>query len=197
MNHSAPNPTAPTPPPDSPTAGPEGANHGGPKANHLGGQLATGVGTLVVAGVLMWGATAIPGDVGYAGVGPNFLPWLVSAVLAVCGLLLVRQALTGGFRQMEEPSGAARGDWPALAWVVAGVVLNASLITRLGFVFSCALCFVLAVRGLRLAEGQTGGGLPRLAKDLFTGLAIAAPVFWLFTRLLAVNLPSLTSTGWL
>lgn len=199
MNHPAPSPSTQAPAPGQTTADPTGAGgaNGGPAPSHVGGQLATGVGTLGVAGVLMWGATAIPGDAGYAGVGPNFLPWLVAAVLAICGLMLVRQALTGGFHHMEEPSGAARGDWPALAWVVAGVVLNASLITSLGFVFSCALCFVLAVRGLRLAEGSTGGGLPRLAKDLFTGLAIAAPVFWLFTRVLAVNLPSLTSTGWL
>jgi putative tricarboxylic transport membrane protein len=33
--------------------------------------------------------------------------------------------------------------------------------------------------------------------DLLIGLAIAAPVFWLFTKVLAVNLPALTTTGWL
>jgi putative tricarboxylic transport membrane protein len=33
--------------------------------------------------------------------------------------------------------------------------------------------------------------------DLATGLVIAAPVFWLFTKVLAVNLPGLTGTGWL
>ena len=62
---------------------------------------------------------------------------------------------------------------------------------------ACAICFTLAVRGLRLAEGKGGGGLPRLAKDFLTGLAISAPVFWLFTKVLAVNLPALTGTGWL
>ena len=29
------------------------------------------------------------------------------------------------------------------------------------------------------------------------GLAIAAPVYWMFTKLLAINLPGLTSTGWI
>jgi len=33
--------------------------------------------------------------------------------------------------------------------------------------------------------------------DVATGLAIAAPVFWLFTQFLAINLPGLTATGWL
>jgi putative tricarboxylic transport membrane protein len=98
---------------------------------------------------------------------------------------------------MSEPSGASKGDWPALAWVCAGVVANASLINMLGFIFSCALCFVLAVRGLRLAEGHRDASLYGTLKDLLIGLAISAPVFWLFTQVLAVNLPALTTTGWL
>jgi putative tricarboxylic transport membrane protein len=98
---------------------------------------------------------------------------------------------------MPEPSGAPRGDWPAWAWVVAGVVANAALIERLGFVASCGLCFALAVRGLRMAEGQPGGHLAQAMKDLLVGFAISAPVFWLFTKVLAVNLPALSASGWL
>ena len=30
-----------------------------------------------------------------------------------------------------------------------------------------------------------------------TGLCISAPVFWIFTQFLAINLPGLTGTGWL
>ena len=165
--------------------------------NHQAGQTAVGAGVLIVAGVMAWGATAIPADAGYSGVGPNFLPWVVSAALMVCGALLLWQARTGGYQHMSEPSGASKGDWPALAWVCAGVIANASLITSLGFIFSCALCFVLAVRGLRLAEGHRDASLHRTLKDLLTGLSISAPVFWLFTKVLAVNLPALTATGWL
>lgn len=168
-----------------------------PSADHRPGQLLMGLGALLVAGVLAYGAMAIPGDAGYAGVGPNFLPWVVSVAMAVCGVLLVWEALTGGFRHMPEPSGAARGDWRALAWVSAGILLNASLITTIGFVLSCALCFSLAVRGLRASEGKPMGGARQTVRDAVTGMLIAAPVFWLFTRLLAVNLPGLTSTGWL
>jgi putative tricarboxylic transport membrane protein len=90
-----------------------------------------------------------------------------------------------------------RGDWRALAWVSAGILANASLITRAGFVLSCALCFVLAVRGLRLCEGKPAGGVRQVLIDAFTGLAIAAPAFWLFTKVLAINLPGLTATGWI
>lgn len=168
-----------------------------PSVDHSRGQLLMGVGALLVAGVLAYGALAIPADAGYAGVGPNFLPWVVSAAMAVCGVLLVWEARTGGFRQMPEPSGAARGDWRALVWVSAGILLNASLITTIGFVLSCALCFVLAVRGLRASEGKPIGDARQTLKDAVTGMLISAPVFWLFTKLLAVNLPGLTATGWL
>lgn len=156
-----------------------------------------GAGVGVVGAVMAYGASFIPSDAGYAGVGPNALPWLVAVVLMVCGGWLVWEARSGGYRELEAPSGAARGDWPAVAWVVAGVVANASLITTLGFILSCALCFALAVRGLRIAEGKSGGPVKRGLLDLATGICIAAPVFWLFTKLLSINLPGLTASGWL
>mgnify|MGYP001764844391 CR=1 FL=1 len=155
------------------------------------------LGALGLAGVLAYGAMSIPSDAGYAGIGPNFLPWVVAAVLAACGVWLLWEAFTGGFRQLEEPSGADRGDWSAFAWVSAGVLANAALITTAGFVLSCALCFALAVRGLRVSEGKPGGGLRQAVIDATTGILIAAPVYWLFTKLLAINLPGLTGTGWI
>lgn len=174
-----------------PTGTPEG------RPNHLPGQLTMGIAALVVAGVLAWGAVDIPSSVGYSGVGPNFLPWLVSAALAVCGAFLVWEALSGGYRQMDEPSGAPRGDWHAFAWVSAGVLGNAALITTVGFILSCALCFTLAVRGLRISEGKPAGSAVKTVQDVVTGIVIAAPTYWLFTKLLAVNLPGLTRTGWI
>jgi putative tricarboxylic transport membrane protein len=160
-------------------------------------QALVGASVLVIGVVMAFGATAIPSDAGYAGVGPNALPWLVSVVLMVCGAWLVWEARSGGYRELEAPSGAARGDWRAVAWVVAGVVANASLITTLGFILACGLCFALAVRGLRIGEGKAGGSAKRALVDLLTGIAIAAPVFWLFSKLLAINLPGLTASGWL
>ena len=156
-----------------------------------------GAAALLLAAVLAWGATGISSDAGYAGVGPNFLPWVVAVVLAVCGVWLIIEARTGGWRQLETPSGAGRGDWQALAWVAGGITANASLLTVLGFPLSCTLCFMLAVRGLRVAEGKAHGGARGLVRDAVTGFLIAAPAFWLFTLGLGLNLPGLTQTGWL
>ena len=149
------------------------------------------------------GAVNIPSAAGYGGVGPNFLPWLVALSLVVCGVFLVRESLTGGFRQMEEvadttgAAGASKAYWPGFVWVSAALLVNAALITTIGFILSCTLCFVLAVQGLRGAEGKAELKLPTMVKDILIGMTIAAPVYWMFTKFLAINLPGLTSTGWL
>jgi putative tricarboxylic transport membrane protein len=160
-------------------------------------QLAVGVGALGAGVVFVAGAFQLSSEAGYAGVGPNFLPLVVGAMLCVCGVWLAWEAVSGGFRNMEEPSGAKRGDWRGFAWVSAGILANAALITTIGFILSCTLCFVLAVQGFKSAAGQRGFSAPALALDAAIGFAIAAPVFWMFTQLLSIGLPGLTSTGWL
>jgi putative tricarboxylic transport membrane protein len=160
-------------------------------------QTLIGAAALVLGLLMAWGARSIPSDAGYAGVGPNFLPWVVSLALMACGGWLVWEARSGGWRAMDEPSGAAQGDWVAIAWVVGGIAANALLLTRIGFILSCSLCFVLAVRGLRGSEGKPHGGLRGLLLDAVTGFLIAAPAYSLFTKLLGISLPGLTGTGWL
>ncbi len=150
------------------------------------------------------GASGIPSEAGYAGVGPNFLPWVVAVALFVLGAFLVREALTGGFRSLEADDHPQPPCISAFIWISAGLLVNAALITIVGFIFGCALCFMLSAQGLRRSI-QVGTGalagpdvLPvRLAKDLLIGIAVSAPVYWMFTKLLAIKLPGLTSTGWI
>ena len=166
-------------------------------ADHRPAQLSLGA-AVAVAGVLLgFGAVGISSDAGYGGVGPNFLPWLVAGLLLLCGAFLVWEAASGGFRDMGELDGAARGHWPGFVWVSAGILANAALITTIGFILSCALCFVLAVRGFKSAEGRLDMGAKAWLADLLIGVAIAAPVYWMFTKALAISLPGLTATGWL
>ena len=160
-------------------------------------QALVGGGTLVIGVVLVAGATQISSEAGYGGVGPNFLPWVVGIALLACGAFLVWEAASGGYRAMETPSGAERGHWPGFVWVSVAILVNAALITTIGFILSCALCFVLAVRGFKSAEGRLDLSPQAWLIDLAIGAAIAAPVYWMFTKLLAINLPGLTSTGWL
>jgi putative tricarboxylic transport membrane protein len=159
-------------------------------------QTLVGAGVIVVALGMGYGAMDIPSDAGYAGVGPNFLPWLVSCALLLCGGLLVYEARSGGFRDMEDV-GDEKPYWAGFVWMSTGLLLNAALITTIGFIFSCSLCFVLAARGLRNAQGPAHSGLQSWGTDTGVGLMIAAPVYWMFTKFLAISLPGLTQSGWL
>jgi len=160
-------------------------------------QTLIGLGAIVLAAGMAYGAASISSVAGYAGIGPNVVPWAVAVALLVCGAWLVWEARTGGYRQLEAPSGGERADWVAFAWLSAGVLANAALITTIGFVLSCTLCYALAVRGLRHSEGKPAGTPRQTVMDVVTGMLIAAPVFWLFTKLLAINLPGVSGTGWI
>ena len=161
------------------------------------GQTLIGAGALALGALLAWGASSISSEAGYAGVGPNFLPWVVSVALMLCGVFLLWEARTGGYRAMEDAGGAERADLPAFVWVGAGLLANAVLLTTIGFILACTLCFMLAVRGLRIAEGRAHGGSKGLVIDFVTGFLIAAPAYWMFSKLLGINLPGLTTTGWI
>ena len=82
-------------------------------------------------------------------------------------------------------------------WVTAGMLANAALITHIGFALGCTLCYFLAVQGLRRAQGQQAMTARVLATDLVGGLVLSAPVYWVFTKFLGINLPGLTDTGWI
>ncbi len=172
-----------------------------PGGHNAGAQTLIGVGVLAIGGVIAAGAALIPAEAGYGGVGPNFLPWVVGVCLLVCGALVIWQARSGGYRNMEPPSGSERAYWPGFAWMSAALLANAALITSIGFILSCTLCFVLAVRGLRNADEHhsppSGFKPAQLLRDALIGAAISAPVYWMFTKLLAINLPGLTNTGWI
>ena len=168
-----------------------------PSQNFYPLQTLVGIGVLLISAGLAFGALSIPSEAGYGGVGPNFLPWLVSSGLLVCGSFIIWESVSGGFRAMDDSASALTPYWPGFAWMSAGLLANAALITTIGFILSCTLCFVLAVQGLKGAEGRNDRSPAVLLKDTLIGMAIAAPVFWMFTQFLGINLPGLTSTGWL
>lgn len=166
-------------------------------------QALMGAGVTLVGVFMAINAAGLPSEAGYAGVGPNFLPWVVSIALTVFGLLLIREALTGGFREVEDTGPAASPFVKGFFWMSAGLLINAAIITVVGFIIACGLCFAFAAQALRQSLNPTSPSnkglalLRRLMLDFLIGLAISAPVFWMFTKLLAIKLPGLTATGWI
>lgn len=134
-------------------------------------------------------ATAqLPGEGGYAGVGPNFMPAVVAAGLIACGIWLLAEALSGGWRAAPSDDPTARGEQafhvPGFLWVTAGLAAHMALIGFGGFVVAGAALFAGVARGF---------GSVRVARDLALGALLSLAVFAFFVKFLNVNLPA----GWL
>lgn len=151
--------------------------------------LALGGFLIVVAGLLAAGAAGLPLDKGYNVLGPQVFPFAVAGFLGAVGVWLCAQAFTGGYRHLPAAEAPApdRLRWQASAWVSGGVVAIALLITTLGFVLAAGVLFACAARGF---------GSRQPAKDLARGMALALPVFWIFTAGLGLSLPHLVN-GWI
>ena len=128
------------------------------------------------------GASQMPSETGYAGIGAAFVPTMVTLFLAAVGALLMWQALSGGFRNLTDSVAGLVADHRGALWVTGGILLMALLITKAGFVLAATALFVCVARGF---------GSKNTLRDVITGAALVFPVFWLFTLVLDVNLPRL------
>jgi putative tricarboxylic transport membrane protein len=139
------------------------------------GVLAIGIGAGAVTATL-------PSEGGYAGIGPNFMPGLVSIGLVGLGAWLLYEALKGGWRRAAPHRETFRR--AAFLWVSAGLFAHMALIAAAGFVVAGTVLFALVARGF---------GSRRLTRDVATGAALALGVYLFFTQVLNVNLPA----GWM
>jgi putative tricarboxylic transport membrane protein len=133
------------------------------------------------------GATQLPSDGGYAGIGSSFVPYVISAFLALVGAGLLWQSLTGGFRHFTDALANVNADVRSGLWVTAGIFAMAAFITKLGFVIAATTLFVCVARAF---------GSRVWWRDALIGAALVFPIFWLFTLVLDVNLPRLIN-DWL
>jgi putative tricarboxylic transport membrane protein len=139
------------------------------------GVLALGAGAAAVTATL-------PGEGGYAGIGPNFIPAVVSAGLLLLGAWLTFEAFSGGWRQREPHAGSFAA--APFLWVSAGLFAHMLLIGNSGFVIAGTALFVLVARGF---------GSRATLRNLLIGAALSLGVYLFFVKLLNVGLPA----GWL
>lgn len=139
-------------------------------------------GALIGLGLFMfYQIQLIEADGGYSAIGPRFSPMLVAACLLLIGVLLLRQALTGGWRNMEGAVPAEPFFAPAFLWIAGGLALNMVVIGFIGFTLASATLFVMVARGF---------GSRRLGRDTAIGLGLALFVYYFFTRVLGLALPA-------
>jgi putative tricarboxylic transport membrane protein len=146
----------------------------GPEVALSAGVLAVGIGAAAIT-------AALPSEGGYSGIGPNFVPGLVSAGVIALGAWLLYEALTGGWRNTTPHTDAFQRR--RFIWVSAGLFAHMALIAWAGFVIAGAVLFACVARGF---------ASERVVRDLAIGLALALVVYLFFTQLLNVNLPA----GW-
>jgi putative tricarboxylic transport membrane protein len=139
------------------------------------GVLALGIGAAVVT-------AGLPSEGGYAGIGPNFMPGLVSGGLVVIGAWLLYEALSGGWRSRADDPRSFQS--ASFLWVSAGLLAHMVLIGWAGFVVAGTVLFVLVARAFASRSPL---------RDVAIGLALAVAVYVFFTQALNVSLPA----GWM
>lgn len=140
-------------------------------------ELFIGLGMLAFAAGALWQTWAIPVTPLYATVGPTVFPYVTTAGLALLGVLLVVQALRGGWQPDEEK--AVTLDWRALAFVAAGLFVNVATITWLGFTAASTMMFVLIAHGF-------GSRTP--LRNAAIGFVVALAAYFGFAKALGVNI---------
>lgn len=141
------------------------------------GEAIIGAGVLVLALVMAWQTLSIPVSPIYAKVGPTVVPAIAALALGMLGVLLLIAAWQGGWQPAEEK--AVAPDRAALAWVVAGLVLNVLLIGPAGFTIASVLLFVCVARGF---------GSTAIVRDAAIGAAFALIAYFGFAQTLGINI---------
>jgi putative tricarboxylic transport membrane protein len=146
--------------------------------------LSLGVIALGVAGGAV--TAQLPSEGGYAHIGPNFFPAVVSAGLVLLGAWLGWEALSGGWRSRSAPDPGTEHPLEAgsFAWVSAGLFLHMALIGTAGFVVAGTILFACVARGF---------GSARPGRDAALGVLLSLAVYLFFVNFLNVGLPA----GWI
>ena len=146
------------------------------------GQIALSAGVLALGACVLAGAGELPAGGGYAQVGPGVVPRIVGAGLLLLGAMLLREALTGGFRGVDEEAEVHLPmDWGAFAWVSGGILAYGFLVERAGFLIASTLLFIAVARGFASR---------RWLSNALVGLAVAAFIFAVFNYALGLQLPA-------
>ena len=141
------------------------------------GETIIGVGVLALAVVMVWQTLSIPVSPIYAKVGPTVVPIITALGLGMLGILLLVDAVRGGWQPAEEKE--VTPDRAALLWIVAGLVLNVLLIGSAGFTIASMILFVCVARGF---------GSKAIVRDAVIGAAFALVAYFGFAKTLGINI---------
>jgi putative tricarboxylic transport membrane protein len=142
------------------------------------GDLAIALGIVFLGLIAGWQTTLIPQSA-YAAVGPRAFAWATSAMLVGMGLLLIKDAVSGGWSHESDEFGEV--DWRGGFWLIAGLIINVALIETLGFILTSTLLFICTAKAF---------GSGRLTRDALIGFALAFVAYVGFDRVLGYKIGS-------
>jgi putative tricarboxylic transport membrane protein len=138
---------------------------------------------LAFALYLVYDATQIRQGGGFTIVGPSVFPLFAAGTLVLLAVLFLLRATVWPDAELAAHgrNEAAATHWPTVGAVVGLLVAYPFAMSTLGYLLATTL-FVPA--------GSAILGSKRLGRDLAVGLALALLIYFGFTRLLGVRLPS-------
>jgi putative tricarboxylic transport membrane protein len=142
-----------------------------------GGEMVMAGVLLGLAAVVFWQTAAIPVSPIYAKVGPTVVPVIAALGLALLGLVLMVEALRGGWQ--SEPERNLAIDHAALMWIGAGLILNVVLIGSAGFTLASTVLFVCVARAF---------GSRNIVRDGAVAIIFALATYFGFARTLGIDI---------
>jgi putative tricarboxylic transport membrane protein len=138
--------------------------------------LAIAVALFVLAAIIVNDASSYVIRRSYAQFGPEIVPYLVAAGIAILGVLTVIMALRGSFEARD------RLNMGGVLWLVGGILAEiAMLYGGTGFIPGSAVLFAFSARAF---------GQKTLPLNLVVGAVLSTLLFLLFRYGLGLSLPS-------
>ncbi len=142
------------------------------------GDLGIALGVILLGLIAAWQTTEIPQSA-YAAVGPRVFAWAAAGMLVVMGLLLVKDAVSGGWSHETDEFGEV--DWPGGLWLIGGLAANIVLIDVIGFILASTVLFLFTARAF---------GSRQLVRDAVIGFLMAFISYVGFDRVLGYKIGS-------
>jgi putative tricarboxylic transport membrane protein len=150
---------------------------------------AVGIAVLLTAVFFGVGLQFVDGQGGYAGLSPRFLATVVTVGLSICGALIFFRKNSVFFESEDAATAINTQDrFKRLGILVSGLAIHLLAIGFIGFVIAS---------GFLMATVAYAYGSKRVLRNLFLGIAIALPIWGLFTQVLGLNLPIFPLLGML
>jgi putative tricarboxylic transport membrane protein len=133
----------------------------------------------ILAALIAWSTSQMQVAAQYAKVGPQVFPYVAAVALAILGACFIIQSLTESPDKLEADTDET--DWQAIGLIILGFIFEILFIKTLGFILSSTVLFW----AVALAFGSR-----RYLRDLGMALIVSATAYFVFTKLLNLQLPA-------